>query len=118
MDKRSVTIEFYNHAGEQKYVGRCIGLLTDVEFNALVNKPDVQQKLMTVRSVLLSDIALVQDIQNLRLAIVTEIGSKNTKGFFITEPIEMISQYVEPDDLTLIGTEGSYITVTEETKIV
>ena len=65
---------------------------------------------MTVRTVPLIDVANVEDIQNLRIAIVV----KEKRGFFVTEPIEMISQFNSPDDLTLIGTEGSYITVTEK----
>lgn len=115
MSKKNVTIGFYNQGGEREYTGRCVGLLTDTEFNAIVNKPDLQRKLMTVKTTPLADIAHAESIQGLRLAIVTKIGSKEgKKGLFITEPIDMISQFIEPDDLTLISIEGSYIMVAEE----
>lgn len=115
MDKKRITVEFYSKNGEQKYTGRCVGLLTNTEFNAIVNKPDLQRKLITVRTVPLIDMANLKEIQDLRLAMVTNIGSKEKKGLFITEPIEMVSQFISPDDLTLIGTAGSYITVIEKT---
>ena len=118
MSKKRVTIEFYNQESEQQYTGRCVGLLSDKEFNAVVNKPDLQRKLMTVRTIPLVDVASVEEIQNLRLAaVINGKSNKETVGrkkLFITEPIEMISQFINPDDLSLIGTEGSFITITEK----
>lgn len=116
MSKKSVTIEFFNQEGDQEYNGRCIGLLTNVEFSAITNDSNLQRRLMTVKTISLTDIAQVEKIENLRLAVVIKITSKERKGLFITEPIEMISQFVRPNDLTLIGKEGSYITVTEKTR--
>lgn len=109
MSKKKVTIEFYSQEGECEYTGRCLGLLTDKEFNAVTNQPTLQKKLMTVATTPIAEIAEVEDVQNLRLAIVTK-----EKGLFITEPLEIVSQFVPPDDLTLVGKEGSYIMVTEE----
>lgn len=116
MSKKRVTIELYNQEGAKHYAGRCIGLLTDKEFNAVVAKPELQRKLMTVRTIPLTDIANVKKVQDLRLAIVTETDFKKTtgrKGLFITEPIELVSQFTSPDDLTLVGTEGSYVMIKE-----
>lgn len=116
MSKKRITVELYNQEGVKHYTGRCIGLLTDKEFDAVVVKPELQRKLMTVRTVPLTDIADVKKIQDLRLAIVTETDSKKTagrKGLFVTEPIELVSQFTSPDDLTLVGTDGSYVMIKE-----
>ena len=119
MIKRSVTIDLYGQDGEQQYSGRCVGLLDDKEFNAIINRddyPDLQRKLTTIRTVPISDIVTRKEIQDLRLAIVIDANQRtgvDKKGIFITEPIELISQYIAPDDLSLIGTDGSYIMVKE-----
>ena len=116
MSKKRITIELYNQEGVKHYTGRCVGLLTDKEFNAIVIKTELQRKLMTVRTTPLADIANVKKIQDLRLAVVTEADPKKAtsrKGLFVTEPIELVSQFTSPDDLTLVGTEGSYVMIKE-----
>lgn len=115
MGKKNVTVALYDQEGASNYTGRCVGLLCDREFNAILKSSDLQRKLTTVRTVSLFDISEVKKIQDLRLAIVTKNNSETTKkGLFITEPIEMISQFISPDDLTMIGTDGSYILIKEE----
>lgn len=116
MSKKRIAVELYNQEGAQHYTGRCVGLLTDKEFNAIISKPELQRKLMTVKTTPLVDIANVKKVQDLRLAMVTETDFKKTvgkKGLFITEPIELISQFTSPDDLTIVGTEGSYVMIKE-----
>lgn len=117
MGKKIVSIELYGQEGAQHYTGRCVGLLTDKEFNAIINKPDLQKKLITVRTVPLIDIANINEVQDLRLVIVTKTCDteevSDNKKLFITEPIEMISQFTSPDDLTIVGTDGSYIMIKE-----
>lgn len=117
MGKKNITIELYGQEGEKQYSGRCVGLLDDKEFNAILKSTDLQKRLITVRTVLLADIADVKKVQDLRLVIVSKSNSKgetDKKGLFITEPIEMISQFVSPDDITMVGTDGSYMMVKEE----
>ena len=116
MDKRIVTVDLYSQDGQHNYTGRCVGLLTKEEFSAVVDRPDLQKKLITSQTVPLIDIANVKDIQGLRSVIVikTELTEKKTKRLFISEPIEMVSQFIEPDDLTLIGVEGSYMLIEEK----
>ena len=116
MGKKNVTVELYDQEGAKHYSGRCVGLLGDREFNAILKSPDLQRKLTTVRTVPLADIAEVKEVQDLRLAIITKNNNSETdkKGLFITEPIEMISQFTSPDDITMVGTDGSYMMVKEE----
>lgn len=117
MAKKNITVEIYGQDGEKHYEGRCVGLLGDREFNALLKSTDLQRKLTTVRTIPLLDISKVKQIQDLRLAMITKPSNESTmnkKGIFITEPIEMISQFTSPDDLTLVGTDGSYLLVKEE----
>ena len=116
MSKKNVTVELYDQNGAKHYSGRCVGLLGDREFNALLKSTDLQRKLTTVRTVPLADIAEMKQIQDLRLVIVTKNNDNaaDKKVLFITEPIEMISQITLPDDITIVGTDGSYIMVKEE----
>lgn len=115
MGKKNVTVELYGQEGAKHYEGRCVGLLDDREFNAILKSTVLQRKLTTVRTMPLTDIADIKQVQDLRLAIITKgpKGEADKKGLFITEPIEMISQFTSPDDLTLVGTDGSYIMVKE-----
>ncbi len=114
MSKKYITIEFYSQHGAQHYTGRCVGLLTDKEFNAIINTKNLQKKLLTGKTVPLVDIANVSEVQNLRLAVVVKpTNSVGKKGLFITEPLDLISQFIAPDDLTLVGIEGSYIMINE-----
>lgn len=116
MSKKRITVELYNQEGVKHYNGRCVGLLTDKEFNAVVTKPELQRKLMTVRTISLADIANVKEIQDLRLVVITETNFNkivSKKGLFVTEPIELVSQFTAPDDLTLVGTEGTYVMIKE-----
>lgn len=110
--KRRIVVESYTHQDTQKCVGRCIGLLTDIEFDAVVNNPELQKKLITVGTEPLINISNVEEIKDLRLALVTK--TKGNTALFITEAIDMVSQFISPDNLILIGVNGSYITITEE----
>jgi len=116
MGKKNVIVELYDQEGAKSYTGRCVGLLDDREFNAVLKSPDLQRKLTTVSTISLFDISEVKKIQDLRLVIVTKNNKSETnkKGLFITEPIEMISQFTSPDDITMVGTDGSYILMKEE----
>ena len=115
MGKKNVTVELYDQEGAKNYSGRCVGLLDDREFNAILKSSDLQRKITTVKTISLLDVSEVKKIQDLRLVIVTKnINKTNKKGLFITEPIEMISQFTSPDDLTMVGTDGSYIVMKEE----
>lgn len=115
MSKKNVNVELYDREGAKNYSGRCVGLLCDREFNALLKSHDLQRKLTTVRTVPLADISEIKQVQDLRLAIITKANNNEAdkKVLFITEPIEMISQITLPDDLTMVGTDGSYIMVKE-----
>lgn len=115
MSKKNVDVELYDQDGAKHYNGRCVGLLDDREFNAILKSADLQRKLTTVRTVPLADIAETKQVQDLRLAIITtNNGAVDKKGLFITEPIEMISQVTLPDDITIVGTDGSYIMLKEK----
>lgn len=115
MSKKSVTVELYAQEGAKHYNGRCVGLLDDREFNALLKNVDLQRKLTTVRTVPLSDIAETKQVQDLRIAIITTNNETiDKKVLFITEPIEMISQITLPDDMTIVGTNGAYTMLKEK----
>lgn len=115
MGKKNVTVEIYGQEGAKQYSGRCVGLLNDREFNAILKSSDLQRKLTTVRTIPLIAVAEIKQVQDLRLAVITtNKGAIDKKGIFITEPIEMISQFTSPDDVTMVGTDGSYMMIKEE----
>lgn len=116
MSKKTVILELYNQKDDQQYIGRCVGLLSDKEFNAIISRPEVQKKLITSRTVPLAEIAIVKDIQDLRLAIIIKVNCEEVtkrKKLFVTEPIELVSEFISPGNLTMIGTGGSYTTIEE-----
>lgn len=113
MGKKTVSVELYDKDGPQHYEGRCVGLIDDKEFNAIVSNTELQRKIATVETIPLVDIAKMKDVQELRLVVVKPDKTDNKKGLFITEPIELISQFSSPDDMTIVGTDGSYIIIKE-----
>ena len=112
MSKKIVTVEVYDQEGSHHYEGRCVGLINGEEFSALIKSTELQRKLTTVKTVPLLDVANVKRVEDLRLVVVTRKETLDKK-LFITEPIELISQFTAPDDVTLVGTDGAYITIKE-----
>ena len=108
-NKRITTVKIYNDI-EYECTGRCVGLLDSEEYNALILNEEIRRKLTTVATVSIAEIATVPYIKGLRLVIVL---TKSIRKLFITEPIEMVSQYTASDTMSIVGKNGAYIEITE-----
>lgn len=111
-NRRVTTIKVYNDA-MYECVGRCIGLLNSEEYNALILSKEIQRKLTNVATVSLAEIATVPYVKGLRLSVVIDKTENGKKKLFVTEPIEMISQYKAPSIMSMVGKDGAYVEITE-----
>jgi len=101
-----------------KYKGRLLGLITDKEFNAIIKSTDLQKKVITKETVLLSEITdNHKDLSGYRLMLA--IKSKDGvavvgKKLFISERLHLMS-YVRParNECGITGEVDSYLFIKE-----
>jgi hypothetical protein len=104
-----------------KYTGRVLGVLSGVEFNTLIQKQDVQRKILSGPTVAIKDIGdNFDDIKDLRLAfaIKTKDGETRLETLFVTEPLDMVTSMLfkgtVPHQMVINGTNDTIYQIVEE----
>lgn len=104
-----------------KYTGRVLGMLSGVEFNTLVQKQDVQRKILSGPTVAIKDIGdSFDDIKDLRLALAikTKDGKSCLETLFVTEPLDMVTSMMfkgaVPHQMVISGKSDTIYQIVEE----
>lgn len=117
LKKRLVDIELYGDSALQiKLKGRLLGLVTEKEYTAIINKEELRPKLFTVPTTPCAKIVRMNDVSGLRLAVaLREMDGEPVlkKQIFFSEQLDMISHAIGDDDISMIGLNDSYILLTE-----
>jgi len=120
-NKIVVKIEMFNENGRESDIieGRLLGMVTDEQYRAMMQDKSLVNRLSTVPTKSLSEIASLKDVANMRLALV--IKSRNNKPIsrrqmFFSAPFDMISTISSNTDISANGKDGSYMLINEYSK--
>ena len=89
-----IKLELYTQGEDVKYKGRLLGLITNEEFNALIDSKEVQNKIYTKGTLPLTDIMGLTDVEDMRLVMtVRKRGEKEVpaKTLFVSDKITMLT---------------------------
>lgn len=111
----NIVLDIY---GEDKkkvsFEGRCLGLISPDEFAALTTDTDLRRKLLTVATTDLADIAAVDNVDGLRLAVaVTKRDGKTIIGkkLLLTDAFEYISNFRNTETFFSVNCKNEYMLV-------
>lgn len=99
------------------YVGRCLGLLTQEQFNAVIQREEVFRKLYTVPTKKLREIGKRDIVENFRLAFaLKKKGGEeiHRKKILFTGPLEFISEVKSNGDSIFINSKNKEFLIVEE----
>jgi len=105
-------VEIYLENDKANYEGRCLGFVTPEEFAALVTATDLRKKLFTVATTSLADIAALDNVNGLRLALaVTKQNGNNLIGkkLLITDAFEYVSTFKKDAEFLSVNCKNSYM---------
>lgn len=119
--RRYISLDVWQNEKKKQlnYDGRCLGLLTKEQYAGLLERPELINKVMTVETTPIKDIGVLDDIEDMRLAVAlkSKDGKNITKKMlFVSEPIEHVSQLNTHDEITISGKNGSFMFITEESR--
>ncbi len=116
--KKTVVVDVYTGKIEAAFKGRLLGLVNDIEFNAIVNSKELQKKVLTKETISLADITKnYQTLEDYRVVIA--IKERDGEIFhparlFISDKLGVVS-FVQPDGNCGFTDRGqAYILMEEE----
>ena len=115
--KKMVELEISNDGKKVTYNGRLLGLITEKEYAALIEKSELRNKITNVATTKISDFGAINNVTLSRLAMVVKNRDGSdiiNKTLFITEPLNYICQIdYDCQSICFHGNKGSYISVKE-----
>lgn len=98
-----IQLELYTQGEDVKYKGRLIGLITNEEFNALVNDKTIQNRIYTKASIPLTDIMGLDEavIEDMRLVMAVKTrDDENVPGkmLFVSDMLSIVANETEAVD--------------------
>lgn len=115
--KRVVDVDIYGDEKNLNFKGRLLGLVTDKEYNKLIKSKTLCNKLATVETKAVKDIADRENIEDLRIAIVIKEKEGSTlfnKKLFFSEPLDMVCNVTSDSEIALSGKYGAYLLLEEK----
>lgn len=116
--KNMVKVEIYGDTNEATEIvhGRLLGMVTNSQYYTMLKDRSLMNKLSTVPTKSLSEIAQLHDITDMRIALVIKKRNNtpvSRKQIFFSGPLDMISAVFSTTDITAIGKNGSFMLINE-----
>lgn len=110
-------MHIYGKVDRIHYKGRLLGLISKEEYAGIIDKPVLRNRIVTVETAQLKNIGKMSNILGYRLIMVIKKRNDEAvvnKALLVTEPLEHISSVESDREVTFVGSNGSYIIVTED----
>jgi len=116
--KSMVKVEVYGATDEATEIvhGRLLGMVTSDQYHTMMRDRSMMSRLATVATKSLSEIAKLQDVTDMRIALVIKKRNDATvsrKQIFFSGPLDMISSIFSPKDMTAVAKNGAFILINE-----
>ena len=116
--KTMVKVEVYDNESEPTEIihGRLLGMLTNDQYHTMIRDKSLLNRLSTVPTKTLSEIAGLSDVLDMRMALVIKKRNDTVisrKQIFFSGPLDMISAVFSPKSMTAIGKNGAFILINE-----
>jgi hypothetical protein len=116
--KTMVKVEVYDNESEPTEIihGRLLGMVTNDQYHTMVKDKSLINRLSTVSTKTLSEVAELSDVLDMRMALVIKKRNDtivSRKQIFFSGPLDMISAVFSPKSMTAIGKNGAFILINE-----
>jgi len=116
--KNMVKVEVYGATNEATEIvcGRLLGMVTSEQYHTMMRDRSMMNRLATVSTKSLSEIAKLEDVTDMRIALIIKKRNNVTisrKQIFFSGPLDMISAVFSTKDITAIAKNGSFMLINE-----
>jgi len=121
LNKSLVKIEIYGNTDKDTEIihGRLLGMVTNDQYCAMLNDKSLVNRLTTVSTKPLSDVAKLMNVADMRMALVIKKRNDvpvSRRQVFFSAPLDMISSIFSSTDMTAVAKNGTFMIINEYEK--